>query len=67
MAKQKLTYTEAVTELEQILAELESNAEVNMDFIAEKVKRAAVLMELCKKQLHELDEEIEKIMTGLEI
>jgi len=67
MAKQKLTYTEAVTELEQILAELESNAEVNMDFIAEKVKRAAVLMELCKKQLHELDEEIEKMMTGLEI
>jgi len=67
MAKQKLTYTEAVTELEQILAELESNAEVNMDFIAEKVKRAAVLMELCKKQLHELDEEIEKMMTGLEV
>ena len=67
MAKQKLTYTEAVTELEQILVELESNADVNMDFIAEKVKRAAVLMELCKKQLHELDEEIEKMMTGLEI
>jgi len=67
MAKQKLTYTEAVTELEQILAELESNSEVNMDFIAEKVKRAAVLMELCKKQLHELDEEMEKMMTGLEV
>jgi exodeoxyribonuclease VII small subunit len=66
MVKLKLTYTEAVTELEQILAELESNSEINMDLIAEKVKRAAVLMEFCKKQLHELDEELEKMMTDLE-
>ncbi|ADQ80481.1 Exonuclease VII small subunit [Paludibacter propionicigenes WB4] len=66
MAKLKLTYTEAVAELEQILAELESNSEINMDLIAEKVKRAAVLMEFCKKQLHELDEELEKMMADLE-
>ena len=67
MSKQKPTYTEAVAELENILAELENNSAVNMDIISEKVKRAAVLMELCKKQLHELDEEIEKMMTGLEV
>lgn len=66
MAKLKLTYTEAVAELEQILAELENNSEINMDLIAEKVKRAAVLMEFCKKQLHELDEELEKMMADLE-
>jgi len=63
--KQKLTYTEAVAELESILVELESNSEVNMDIISEKVKRAAVLMELCKKRLHELDKELEKIMEDL--
>lgn len=61
----KQTYTEAVTELEQILAELENNSEVNMDVISEKVKRAAVLMEFCKKQLHELDEDLEKILSEL--
>jgi exodeoxyribonuclease VII small subunit len=66
MTKQKLTYTEAVVELEQILAELENNSEVNMDVIAEKVKRAAVLMEYCKKQLHELDKELEKMMEELD-
>jgi exodeoxyribonuclease VII small subunit len=66
MSKLKLTYTEAVTELEAILAELENNSEVNMDMIAEKVKRAALLMELCKKQLHDLDEELEKMMGNLE-
>ena len=66
MLKQKFTYTEAVDELEQILAELENNSEVNMDIIAGKVKRAAILMEFCKKQLHELDEELEKIMADLD-
>ena len=66
MTKQKLTYSEAVAELEQILAELENNSEVNMDVISEKVKRAAVLMEFCKKQLHELDEELEKMMEQLD-
>lgn len=65
MSKQKLTYTEAVAELENILAELENNSEINMDLISEKVKRAAVLMEFCKKQLHQLDEDLEKIMTDL--
>ncbi len=65
MTKQKQTYTEAVAELEQILAELEKNSDVNMDVISEKVKRAAVLMEFCKKQLHELDEELEKMMDQL--
>jgi len=48
MTKPKLTYTEAVTELEKILSELESNADVNMEIISERVKRAAELMEFCK-------------------
>jgi exodeoxyribonuclease VII small subunit len=65
MSKLKLTYTEAVAELETILAELENNSEINMDLISEKVKRAAALMEFCKKQLHQLDEDLEKIMTDL--
>jgi exodeoxyribonuclease VII small subunit len=65
MAKQQLTYTEAVTELEAILATLENNAEVNMEEISAKVKRAAELMELCKKQLHILDHELDKVMNSL--
>jgi len=66
MTKHKLTYTEAVAELENILVELENNTEVNMDVISEKVKRAAVLMEFCKKQLHELDTELERMMEHLD-
>lgn len=66
MTKLKLTYSEAITELENILAELENGQEINMDIISEKVKRTAVLMEFCKKQLHDLDEELEKIIEHLD-
>jgi exodeoxyribonuclease VII small subunit len=66
MTKQKLTYTEAVAELEKILAELDQSSEVNMDVISEKVKRATVLMDFCKKQLHELDEELDKMLGDLD-
>lgn len=66
MTKQKMTYTDALAELEQILSDLENNQEINMELISEKVKRAAVLMDFCKKQLHEMDTELEKIMSELE-
>lgn len=68
MAKEKkLTYTEATTELQGILVELENNKDLNMDLIAEKVKRAAVLIKTCKKQLQKLDTEMEKIIADLEV
>jgi len=66
MTKQKITYTEAVNELEKILSELESNADVNLEIISQKVKRATELMDICKNQLHELDHELEKLMSGLD-
>jgi exodeoxyribonuclease VII small subunit len=65
MAAIKLSYTEAVAELEQILASLEKSTEVNMDIITKQVKRAAELMEFCKAQLHNLDAEMEKILANL--
>ena len=66
MSKAKPSYSEAITELESILSELEQNNDINMDLISEKVKRAAVLMEICKKQLHTLDAEMEKILENIE-
>jgi exodeoxyribonuclease VII small subunit len=65
MVKSKQTYNEAVAELEKILGELETNTEINMELISEKVKRAAILIEVCKKQLHEIDEELEKMLENL--
>lgn len=66
MAKTKQTYTESIKELEKILSDLESNQEINMEKIAEMVKRAATLLETCKNQLHVIDADLEKILEKLE-
>lgn len=66
MSKQKLTYNEASDELERILAELENDKDLTMDALSEKVKRATILLDVCKKLLHELDRELEKIMEQIE-
>ncbi|HQB28441.1 MAG TPA: exodeoxyribonuclease VII small subunit [Paludibacter sp.] len=63
---QKQTYTTAITELENILKQLENTEEINMDEIASKLKRASELMEFCKKQLHLIDQDLEKMIADLE-
>jgi exodeoxyribonuclease VII small subunit len=64
--EKELTYAGALEELEAILKELESAAEVNMDKISVRVKRASELMQFCRKQLFELDQELEKTIRELE-
>ncbi|MBP7152101.1 exodeoxyribonuclease VII small subunit [Porphyromonadaceae sp. NP-X] len=66
MTNNKLSYDEAIAELDNILAELENNSDINMEEIAQKVKRASELLEICKKQLHVLDENLEKLLSELE-
>ena len=66
MIKNKFTYNEAVAELQAILAELEDNTiEVNIEDLNNKIKRASELMVFCRKQLHEIDKDLEKIMKTL--
>lgn len=65
MKKEKLNYTDALTELESILKSLEDTKEVDMDKISAQVKRAAELLEFCKKQLHLLNEDIQKTLEVL--
>ncbi|MDD3079307.1 MAG: exodeoxyribonuclease VII small subunit [Paludibacter sp.] len=66
MSKQKLTYSDAVTELENILTQLESNNDVNLEDIAAKVKQASELMDFCKKELLQIDKELEKMISSIE-
>ncbi len=67
MKENKLTYSGAIAELEQILKQLENTDEVNMDAISSRIKRASELIEFCKKQLHTLDGDLEKMIVKLEI
>lgn len=58
-------YAEAVDELEQILAELESD-DVDVDRLADRVKRAADLIELCRGRLDEARVEVTRIVADLD-
>ncbi|MBO5466196.1 MAG: exodeoxyribonuclease VII small subunit [Prevotella sp.] len=54
-------YEEAVREIEQIVAKMESNT-TNIDAMAEQLKRAQELIKLCKDKLTKTDEEIKKVL-----
>ncbi len=54
-------YEEAVREIEQIVAKMESNT-TGIDAMAEQLKRAQELIKLCKDKLTKTDEEIKKVL-----
>jgi exodeoxyribonuclease VII small subunit len=58
-------YAEAVSELEEILVELEAD-DVDVDRLAESVRRAADLIELCRGRLTDARVEITRIVADLE-
>jgi len=64
MSKKEISYRDAITEIETILARID-DGEMDVDELAEKVKRVTVLLELCKKKLRSTESEIEKIMADL--
>jgi exodeoxyribonuclease VII small subunit len=58
-------YTEAFDELQEIVLEIEQG-EISVDKLAEKVKRAAVLIKICKTKLTSTEEDVAKILKELE-
>lgn len=60
-----LTYESAFKELQQIVSHLEEG-EVNVDELSEKVKRATLLIAVCKSKLTETEEDVNKILKELE-
>lgn len=59
------TYTEAFEELQEIVSEIEQG-EISVDELSEKVKRAAVLIKICKAKLVTTEEDVTKILKELE-
>ncbi len=63
--KKQTTYKEAITEIEEILTQLENN-ELDVDELSEKVKRVSLLVTSCKEKLHHTEKEIDKILKDME-
>lgn len=58
-------YEESFEELQQIVADLE-DGEISVDELSAKIKRAAELIQFCKKKLTSTEEDVAKILKELE-
>lgn len=65
MAKNNLSYSEALAEIELIVDKIENN-ELDIDDLAHNVKRVAELIKFCKAKLKTTEEEVEKILKDFE-
>jgi exodeoxyribonuclease VII small subunit len=59
------TYTEAYEELKNIVTEIEAG-EISVDELSEKVKRAALLIKICRHKLTSTEEDVTRILKELE-
>jgi exodeoxyribonuclease VII small subunit len=62
--EKKISYTEAIEELETIVTEIEQG-EITIDTLSEKVKRASELIRICKEKLTATEEDVNKILGDL--
>lgn len=58
------SYSQALKELETIIAEIESE-EADIDVLAEKVKRAAFLIKFCRSRLRTTEDEVKKVLAEM--
>ncbi len=65
MAPRKITYTEAVKEIEAILEKIEHN-ELDVDELSEKVKRVSQLLKICRDKLYKTEEDVQKILQEMD-
>lgn len=56
-----MTYSDAFAELEQIISEMESST-ISIDELSVKVKRAAVLLQLCRDRLTSTEQEVNSVL-----
>lgn len=63
--KQELTYTEAMAEVEQILARF-SSRQMDVDTLSAEVKRATELIAQCKKRLTRAEKEVAEVLDNNE-
>jgi len=58
-------YAEAYDELQKILADLEGG-EIDVDELSAKVKRAAELIDFCRKRLKDTEVEVKRVVEQID-
>ena len=64
-SSQKLSYTEAIEEVERILAKMDSR-QMDVDALAAEVKRAAERIAQCKKRLYKAEKDVAEVLADEE-
>ncbi len=64
MEEKNLTYSEAIAELEKIVAEMQSE-NCSIDNLSAYTTRSLALLKVCKAKLLATDEELKKILAEL--
>jgi exodeoxyribonuclease VII small subunit len=65
MSKTNHNYEEAFTELQKIVEDIETG-EISVDELSIKVKRAAILLKICKEKLSSTEEDVNQILKELD-
>ena len=60
-----ISYTEAFEELQGIVAEMEQG-DISVDELSQKVKRAALLIRVCRQKLNSTEEDVGRILKELD-
>lgn len=60
----ELTYSLALKELEKIVNEIESE-ELDIDILAEKIRRGSQLIIFCKGKLRTAEDEVTKVLSEM--
>ena len=61
MSEEKMTYTEAFEELQEIIKKME-NADISVDELTKNIERASLLLKICKEVLGKTETEVNKII-----
>jgi len=61
MTKEKISYSNAIAEIESILQKIE-DGNLNVDELTEKVSRVTDLLKICRDRLYLTEKQINKIL-----
>ena len=65
MSTEQIGYADAMSELQQILGELEAE-DIDIDVLAAKVERAAELIRVCRGRINDAEVRVKEIVAGLD-
>ncbi len=60
-----MSYTEAFAELQQIVTDME-NSDIGIDALDAKVKRASVLLKICREKLYKTEQNVMETLKNIE-